>query len=425
MRDGGRIAAAIEILTALEARPRPVNLALKDWGAASRYAGSKDRAFVSGLVLDSLRRRRSAAWMMGEDSPRAAVLGVLCFVWGWSLERIAEACADPGHGPGELSPQEIDKLVTPVDLAKAAPSVRGDYPEWLDKSLARVFGDRRAAEMAALAQRAPVDLRVNTLKADTGKVLDALEDLGAAPSGLTHETVRIAAPAASERAAPVEAHPAFLKGWFEVQDAASQAAARTVGEIKGMQVLDFCAGGGGKSLALAALMNNKGRIYAFDSDPRRMKDIIPRADRAGVRNIEVRSPMDKQPLKGLEGKMDLVFVDAPCSGSGVWRRHPDTKWRFKQELLQRRMTEQAGVLEDAAQFVKPGGRMVYATCSVLAEENEDRVTAFLGRNPAFKVMPIEGFEKHRTKEGYLRLSPLSSETDGFFAALLERGPDSV
>ena len=171
-------------------------------------------------------------------------------------------------------------------------------------------------------------------------------------------------------------------------------------------------------------MNNKGKIYAFDNDPRRMTDIIPRAERAGARNVNVRSPMEKEPLKGLAGKMDLVFVDAPCSGSGTWRRHPDTKWRIKPELLHRRMTEQAGVLDEAARYVKSGGRLIYVTCSVLADENEDRVKAFLGRNPGFAVKAIDGFDKHRTAEGYLRLTPLSAGTDGFFAAVLERSGDS-
>jgi 16S rRNA (cytosine967-C5)-methyltransferase len=422
VRDGGRVAAAIDILSALEARPRPVNLALKEWGTASRFAGSKDRAFVSGLVLDTLRKRRSAAWRMGEDSVRAAVLGTLRYSWDWPADRIAEAFADEGHGPGALSVEEIERLNKPVDIAKASLAIRGDYQDWLDPHFKRVFGERRAEEMAAVADRAPVDLRANTLKADTGKVLDALENMGAVPAGHTHETVRIAAPAASERAAPVEAHPAFAKGWFEVQDAGSQVAAAVAAPFVagGKQVLDYCAGGGGKTLALAAYMRNKGQVYAYDNDPRRMRDIIPRAERAGVRNLQVRSPLDKAPLAGLEGKMDVVFVDAPCSGSGTWRRHPDTKWRLSPELLYRRMTEQAGVMDEAARYVKAGGRMIYVTCSMFGEENEDRVKAFLGRNDAFSVAPVAGFDKLKTPEGYLRTSPLSAGTDGFFAALLER-----
>jgi len=425
MRDGGRLAAAYDILAALEARPRPVNLALKEWGTASRYAGSKDRAFVAGLVLDTLRKRRSHAWMMGEDSVRAALLGTLRFGWDWPVERIAEAAEDQPHGIGPLSADEIGKLSKPNDLAKASTSVRGDYPEWLDPHFKKVLGENRAAEMAALAARAPVDMRVNVLKADTGKVLEALADMGVEPAGHTHETVRIAAPAAAERAAPVEAHPAFAKGWFEVQDSGSQVAAAVAGDLRGGKaVLDYCAGGGGKTLALAAAMNNKGKLYAFDNDPRRMRDIIPRAERAGVKIVEVRSPLNKAPLKGLEDKMDLVFVDAPCSGSGTWRRHPDTKWRITPASLYKRMTEQAGVMDDAAKFVKPGGRMIYVTCSIFAEENEERVEAFLSRNKAFRTVPVEGFDKFRTADGFLRLTPLSAGTDGFFAAILERAKDS-
>jgi len=151
-----------------------------------------------------------------------------------------------------------------------------------------------------------------------------------------------------------------------------------------------------------------------------MVDIIPRADRAGITNLDVRSPMDKKPLDDLLDRMDLVFVDAPCSGSGTWRRHPDAKWRFTEKLLDRRREEQAAVMEDAARFVKAGGRMVYVTCSILADENENQVAAFLKRNDAFRAVPIEGFNTHRTKDGYLRLTPLNAGTDGFFAALLER-----
>jgi 16S rRNA (cytosine967-C5)-methyltransferase len=303
--------------------------------------------------------------------------------------------------------------------------VRGDYPDFLDQALARVFGEDRVAEGEALAERAPVDLRVNTLKTDVVRAMKALAPFDPQPSALAPTAIRIAAPASSERAAPLEAAPEFEKGWFEVQDLGSQLAAACAGDIAGKQVLDFCAGGGGKTLALAAAMGNRGQLYAYDSDARRLTDTVRRAQRAGVRNLQVRSPIHANPLSGLEGRMDLVFVDAPCSGSGTWRRHPDAKWRLTPEQLARRMEEQDAVLGQAAAFVKPGGRLIYVTCSLLAEENEDRVAAFLGSHPRFSVARVSGpgdapVAPFLTPEGFLRLTPRTAGADGFFAAQLSQ-----
>lgn len=409
MRDGGRIAAAIEVLTDLETRRVPAKIALKAWSDRSRFAGAKDRAFVSGLVLDALRKRRSTAWRMGEDTPRAAILGVLAWGWRWPVDRLAEAAGEEPHGPGALSEVEQAALASPRGMDDAPPPVRGDYPDWLDANLTRIYGDSRADEASALAERAPVDLRINTLKTDPERAFKALQPLGAEPVADLPTAARIPAPDPAVRTGAVETIPAFHKGWFEVQDLGSQRAALTAGDIKGKQVLDFCAGGGGKTLALAALMANTGQLYAYDSDARRMADIIPRAQRAGVRNLQVRSPVEADALKGLEGKMDVVFVDAPCTGSGTWRRHPDTKWRLTPEQLERRTVEQDAVLDQAAAFVKPGGRLVYVTCSLFAEENEDRVAAFVART--------EGFAQAGEA---MRLSPLSAGTDGFFACVLAR-----
>jgi 16S rRNA (cytosine967-C5)-methyltransferase len=423
LRDGGRLAAAIDVLTAIETRHRPVRLALKAWGDDARYAGAKDRAWVSGLVLDVLRRRRSLGWRMGEDTVRAAALGALRFLWDWPVERIAEAAAEEPHGAGPLSVAESQALENPRDLAGAPAAVRGDYPDWLDASLARAFGEDRAAEAQALAQRAPVDLRVNRLKTGPGKALKALEPLPARATGVLPEALRIDPPQAGERAAAVEAMPAFVKGWLEVQDLGSQIAAACAGEVKGQQVLDLCAGGGGKTLALAAAMDNTGQIYAYDADARRLTDTIRRAERAEVRNLQVRSPVKPDALKGLVGRMDLVFVDAPCSGAGSWRRHPDTKWRLTPQALERRTADQDAVLDQAVQFLKPGGRIVYVTCSVLPEEDEDRVSAFLARHPEFAVRPATDDPKlacYLTPDHYLRLSPRSAGTDGFFVAVLEK-----
>jgi 16S rRNA (cytosine967-C5)-methyltransferase len=423
LRDAGRLAAAIEVLTQIEERHRPVRMALKTWGESARYAGSKDRAFVSGLVLDVLRRRRSLGWRMGDDGLRAAALGVLRFAWDWPLERVAEAAGEEPHGPGPLTEAERAALERPRDLAGAPEAVRGDYPDWLEPSMTRAFGEARAEEGAALSERAPVDLRVNLLKSDPGRTLKALASLKAEPTDLLATALRMPALDPAARSGAVETIPQFSKGWFEVQDLGSQIAAACAGEVKGKQVLDLCAGGGGKTLALAGAMGNTGQIYAYDSDARRLADTVRRGDRAGVRNLQVRSPVNPEPLKGLEGRMDVVFIDAPCSGTGSWRRHPDTKWRLTPETLAKRIADQDAVLDAGAGFVKPGGRLVYVTCSVLPEEDEDRVTAFLARTDGFAARPATDEPKltpFLTPDGFLRLTPRSSGTDGFFVAALEK-----
>ena len=436
MRDGGRISAAIEVLGQIETRHLTVRRALKAWGDDARYAGAKDRAFVSGLVLDVLRKHRSLAAIMGEETDRARVLAALRFAWDWRAERIAEAAEDP-HGPGALTDAERACFERPPPSNQLAPAILGDYPDWLDEPLARVFGDGRAAEGAALADRAPVDLRVNTLKTDMARALKALGPLGADPVAFAALGLRIAAPAAADRAPAIEVAPEFAKGWFEVQDLGSQIAASAAGDIKGRQVLDFCAGGGGKTLALAAAMANKGQLYAYDSDARRLTDTVTRSQRAGVRNLQIRSPIRPGALDGLDDKMDLVFVDAPCTGSGTWRRHPDAKWRLTPAQLEKRMGEQDQVLASAATFVKPGGRIVYVTCSFLMEENEDRIAAFLAGHPGFAQMSaleairisglatdagLAALSERQSPDGALRLSPLTFGTDGFFVAVLERRP---
>jgi 16S rRNA (cytosine967-C5)-methyltransferase len=409
VRDAGRLAAAIAVIADIEERHRPARLALRAWGEASRFAGAKDRAFVSGLALDALRRRRSIAWRMNEGAPRAAALGVLRFSWDWPLERIETAAGDTPHGPGALTGDERLRLESPRPIDEAPAPVRGDYPDWLDPHLDRAFGDDRAAHGHALASRAPVDLRVNILKTDVAHVAKALAAFGPETVEDHANALRIPAPHASERAAPVEATPEFEKGWFEVQDLASQIAAEAAGDIAHRQVLDYCAGGGGKTLALAAAMANTGQLWAYDADAKRLAETVRRARRAGVRNLQVRSPLTAEPLAGLEGRMDLVFIDAPCTGSGTWRRHPDAKWRLTPAQLDRRIAEQSALLEAAGAFVKPGGRLVYVTCSVLPQENDDRLAGFLAAQTAFALPSAPK-----------RLDPLFTATDGFFIAVMER-----
>jgi 16S rRNA (cytosine967-C5)-methyltransferase len=435
MRDAGRVAAAVAVLEDMERRHRPAKQALKAWSDDSRYAGSGDRAFVSGLVLDALRRRQSCGWRMGSETARAVVLATLRFTWDWPLERIARAADDPPHGLGALTPGETDRLSATLSLDAAPAWVAGDYPQWLDPHLTRVFGDDRAAEGEALTRRAPIDLRVNRLKTNRDQAAAALAPLGAAPTRLMSTGLRIPAPGPTDKAPPVEAIPEFHKGWFEIQDLGSQVAAAAAGPCAGKQVLDYCAGGGGKTLAMAATMGGEGRIYAYDSDARRLADTARRLERAGADTIEVRTPLRGDALAGLEGRMDVVFVDAPCTGSGTWRRHPDAKWRLTPAQLDRRMAEQDAVLATAARFVAPGGHLVYVTCSLLMEENEDRLAAFLAAHPAFDQRSIlerieaSGQLDHdglarlgplQTADLALRLSPWRSGTDGFFIGVLGR-----
>ncbi len=348
MRDSGRISAAIDVLAEIEDRRRPAKLALKDWGARHRFAGSKDRAWISGLVLDTLRHRRSLAWRIGVDGPRARVLACLALSWGWEVARIAAAAAEPPHGTGPLYDDERAGLAEPRSLAGAPAPIAGDYPDWLEPHMARAFGDDRVAEAQALAARAPVDLRVNTLKTDPERALKALAVLHPQTDQVLATALRLPPAPPEARGEHVESIPAYSKGWVEVQDLGSQIAAAAAGDIRGAQVLDYCAGGGGKTLAMAAAMANTGQIYAWDADPRRLAPIFARAQRAGVRNLQVRSPNgrpgDGGPLAGLEGKMDVVFVDAPCTGSGVWRRQPDAKWRLRAGQIERRRAEQDAAL---------------------------------------------------------------------------------
>ncbi|MGE0008435.1 MAG: RsmB/NOP family class I SAM-dependent RNA methyltransferase [Parvibaculaceae bacterium] len=428
MREGGRVAAAIEVLDEIFARHRPASEALKDWGRAHRFAGAGDRHAIGTLVYDVLRRKASLAARMASGSARALALAALHDVWRRPPDAIAGAVADE-HGPGPLTPDERRALAA-EPRADLPAHVAGDYPDWLAGSFARAFGERAAEEGRALARRAPVDLRANILKCDRPRLLKALEKFGAAPGPLSPWCVRIEAPDPERRGPHVEAEPAHGKGWFEVQDAASQVAALMSGARAGEQVADICAGAGGKTLALAALMGNKGQIHAYDADRHRLRPIFERLQRAGARNVQVLGADEAARLDQLAGKIDCVVVDAPCSGSGAWRRNPDAKWRLTERQLRQRQAGQEAVLARGAGLVKPGGRLLYVTCSVLPEENDDQVQAFLRSHPGFAAMPYR--DQWRRAIGTeppasagqagdtLLLTPHAHATDGFFVALLRK-----
>ncbi len=435
MRDGGRVAAAIEVLEAVMTRHQPVKDALRDWGKAHRFAGSGDRAWISGLVLDALRRRASIRDAMSEDTPRSLIIGALGFAWGYSGTDIAAIFEDDEHAPEPPTAAERGGLLQKRDDAPL--NIAADIPDWLETSFSRAYGKDAAAEGQAMAGRAPVDLRVNALKSDTERALAAVAAKlkTVEQSDLTIDGLRIPETDPRAKAPGADAIPAYGKGWVEVQDIGSQLAALAAGEIVGKQVIDYCAGAGGKTLALSALMENTGQLYAWDYDGRRLKAIWPRLKRAGVRNVQVRDGKEAETLGDLEAKLDCVFIDAPCSGSGTWRRRPDSKWRVKPEALKRRMAEQDEVLSKAWRFVKPGGRLVYVTCSVLPDENEDRVAAFLEQRDDFTPVPAseamaqsgrlaegakERLAKLEGRFGAIQLTPLRTGTDGFYVCVLER-----
>jgi 16S rRNA (cytosine967-C5)-methyltransferase len=428
MKLAGRLAAAIEILADLESRHRPAADALKDWGLSHRFAGSGDRGAIANLVYDALRKRSSLAWRMGGDTPWHLVLSTAVFEWGETPIALNAAFTDDKHAPAQIPDALIGKVGT-ADLSGAPDHVRADVPEWLAPHFQAALGPDWVAEGEALAGRPPLDLRVNTLKAEREKVAHRLARLEATPTPYSPVGLRIPPSAGTRRHPNVQAEEAFQRGRFEVQDEGSQLCAILVGGKPGEQVLDLCAGSGGKTLALAAAMENRGQIYATDSDKSRLAPIFERLRRAGARNVQVRPP-EPNALDDLVGQMDRVLVDAPCTGTGVWRRRPDAKWRVTPDALARRIAEQDAVLREAARFVKPGGVLVYATCSLLPPENGEHVAGFLGAHPDFRALamievwnsalPDVAPPAEALQATSLLLTPRRSGTDGFFLAALKR-----
>lgn len=430
MRPGGRLAAAIEVLEEVQGRHRPVSVALADWGKAHRFAGSGDRAAIGNLVYDVLRQRASLAWRMNSETPRALAIGAMAFGWGETAESLGAMFSGDTHAPAPLSNEEVTALSS--NTLDAAPEwVQADIPEWLMPAVKENFEEEVVVEGRALAQRPSTDFRVNTLKSDPEKAANALkrfslERTPLSPWGLRHPPTQGAA-----RTPNLTPEAAFQKGWVEVQDEGSQVCAALVFAHAGEQVLDYCAGAGGKTMALSAAMQNKGQIFAYDSERTRLAPIYDRIKRAGTRNVQVRAPGDD--LDDLAGRMDRVVVDAPCTGSGVWRRRPDAKWRVTPEALEKRLKEQQTALDEACRFVRPGGYLCYVTCSILPQENEGSVYGFLERNGDFELISAgevweslfaaSNLKPWSSDECTITMTPATTGTDGFFFAVMERVSD--
>ena len=417
MTPAARLEAAIEILEALNETNQAADRFLRDWFRTRRYAGARDRAAVGERVFTVLRHRASLAWRMQSESPRALVMGSL-LADGRSGSEIEALFSGSGYGPAPLDEAERARLAR--DTIEPPPLwVEGEFPAFLETELVRSLGDRLREEMLAMLERAPIDLRVNTLKATRGDVIRELQEAGFAVAPTPHAPygIRIVE---RDRASQLRSTRAFLEGRFEFQDEAAQIASLLCGAQPGSRILDCAAGAGGKALALAAEMHNDGLIVARDNDAVRLKQLGPRAARAGVTIIERLA--HAEPAQGM---FDAVLVDAPCSGSGAWRRQPEQKWRLTPERLAELRNTQDRLLDMAA--ATASARIIYATCSVLTCENEDRIEAFLKRHPDFRVAPAAaiwhkctGARSPPGMDTFFKPTPLTTGSDGFFAAVLVR-----
>ncbi|MFO0989222.1 MAG: RsmB/NOP family class I SAM-dependent RNA methyltransferase [Alphaproteobacteria bacterium] len=431
MNLGARIQAAVELLDRIETPPRgdealPADAVLNAYFRGRRYIGAKDRRAIGDAVFQTLRQRGMIDWHLVHQAGLAATnrfraLWTFAVHGGVATEELAASCDGARHHPAALSDDEARRVLMIDANQEVAPDVadQASYPAWLAPEIERQFGADAWAQMIAFTQPAPVDLRVNPLKATRDEALAALAKAGiaAGPTPLSPLGVRL------EGRANVACLAAYREGLVEVQDESSQLASLLVGAKPGMRVLDLCAGGGGKSLALAAAMGNRGSILACDTDARRLARLAPRLARSGARIVKTQA-LGKGIGTDTLGQFDRVLVDAPCSGSGTWRRHPDAKWRLTPAMLDRYRAAQAALLREAARHVRPNGRLVYAVCSILPSEGADQVAVFLSANKGWRPIAAdrawrEAFGGKAPFEGaHMLLTPHRHRTDGFFAAVL-------
>lgn len=435
MKTAGRVAAAIEILDAIDATDRPADRVLDRYVRDRRYIGGGDRSAIASRVWGIFRRRARLDWWIrkagkgiGRDA-RGRVLADLALHDRLDVPAIADLCDGSRHAPAPLARTESEALRRivgqPLDGEAMPEATRAECPAWLWPHMQARFGDEVGPAVAALGEEAPFDLRVNPLAGQSrADVIASLAEqhVPATETPWSPFGLRL------DRRRPVDQMAVFKAGAVDVQDEGSQLAALLVGAAPGMLVVDYCAGAGGKALALAAGMENRGRLILYDVSKGRLDRAAVRLRRAGVHNAERRVLAEgEKSFKRTAGKADRVLVDAPCSGTGTWRRNPDAKWRYGESDLEDLTRTQRAILERAASLVKPGGRIVYVTCSVLRAENEDVVDSFLAESDRFSALPIAsvwaetiGASGCPATGPYLGLSPHREGTDGFFIAVLER-----
>jgi 16S rRNA (cytosine967-C5)-methyltransferase len=429
MTPPARISAAIELLAAIEAAPRkPADAVANDFFRLRRFIGSGDRRAVSDRAWHVLRARRRLGWWLARAesvvTPRLLVAASLVLE-GWTLDGVAQSFSGGRFAPTMLSADERASLRALEGHTLVHPgmprSVALEVPDWILPKLEARFGAGLAAEIAALDLPAPLDLRVNLLKTTRDEAVAALaaEGIEAVETPISPWGLRIAG------RRPVSSGKAFQDGLVEIQDEGSQLVAALVDARPEMRVADWCAGAGGKTLAMAMTMANRGHIAACDVSAVRLDGAVRRLRRAGVHNVErhLLEPGDKW-AKRRAGTFDRVLVDAPCTGTGTWRRNPDARIRLSETSLTELVAKQRELLDRAARLVRKGGRLIYATCSVLPEENDEQVQAFLSTHSDFAVLPLAAVWRldgaPPSPGDFLSLTPLSHCTDGFFGVVLER-----
>lgn len=429
MRPSARVQMAIDLLDGMFEGLRPADQVLATIFRRSRFIGSKDRRAVRDLVYGVIRHRSRLVHRLrqygADETPRALVLAYLVIS---GTESISELFDGSAHSPMPLDGREPD-MVTELahfhgDADQPVP-VRLEIPDWLYPLLQQSFGDNLIAEMQGLNAEAPVDLRANSLKSDRDTELAALRaaDIEAEATAYSPIGIRLS------RRLTLGNYPSYKEGRVEVQDEGSQLAALLCGVKPKMKVIDFCAGAGGKTLALAAAMKGRGDLIACDTDGRRLAELQVRADAAGITEMlgyRALSGDDDPWLTEHAGKADVVLVDAPCSGVGAWRRSPDARWLLTEERLQGYLDLQKEILDRAATLVKPGGKLVYVTCSLLRDENEAQSAAFRDRQPGFASHDLGpelgelGLSALPSRQGEVTLSPATTGTDGFFISVMRR-----
>lgn len=421
--------ATLDLLCEVEATARPADAVTSAFFRARRHLGDRDRGAVLEQLYALLRHRARLGWWLArqncEDTPRNRLLAWLMLGEGKTPNQIKRLFDGPKVTAAALSDPETKLMVKLQGCTIAHPdmpeAVRLECPPWAVEPLKRRFGEAFGAEMAATLSPPPLDLRVNPIKTTRDAMLGQLKAMGLRPEPmrLSPHGIRL------EERLSLARLPGLKTGEIEIQDEGSQLVALLVDAKPGERVVDFCAGAGGKTLAIAAQMKNKGHIVACDVNETRLKRCAERHRRAGLHNVETRllaSETDRW-IKRHKGGFDRVLVDAPCSGTGTWRRNPDARWRAPELGLENLVALQARILASAARLVKPGGRLVYATCSMLCEENEAQVASFLAATPGFRLVSVAEAApqiKGATPSGHLSLTPARHGTDGFFAAVLQR-----